>query len=172
LWLFGLGRFLLADGATVITLPRRQVPPPGEHDVAAWRFGPTVRVSSYDGYALEPHHPTFLVDECRDPAVLEKWVSAPGDRQPWAEVTWREPRHVTRIVLHHAGTKEAASFTLDDYTLTCLGSGAPPVVIADNHDAIAVHAVNCPNTYGVRLQTRPKRSPLPVRLFELEVFGQ
>jgi hypothetical protein len=172
LWLFGLTRFLLADGAIVITLPRRQAPPTGEFDVAAWRFGPTIRVSSYDGYALGPHHPAFLIDERRTPALLEKWVSGPGDRQPWVELTWREPRTLSRIVLHHAGTREDPRFTLDGYTLTCLGSDVAPLVITGNTDAVAVHPVDCPHAHGLRLQAQPKASPTPVRLFELEAFGQ
>jgi hypothetical protein len=172
LWLFGLVRFLRADGAIVIDLPRLQPPPPGEHDLAAWRFGPTLRVSSYDGGALSPHHPAFLIDERRNPALLEKWVSGPGDRQPWVEVSWREPRHVSRIVLHHAGTREDPRFTLDGYTLTCLGSPAAPLVITGNTQAVATHALDCPGATGLRLQARPQSSPTPVRLFELEVFGQ
>jgi hypothetical protein len=140
--------------------------------VAAWRFGPTVKVSSYDGHALGPHHPTFLVDEKRNPALLEKWVSAPGDARPWVEVTWREPRHVKRVVLHHAGTREDPRYTLDAYTLTCLGGGPESLVVTGNTEKVATHALDCPGARGLRLATQPQHSPTPVRLFELEVWGQ
>jgi len=140
--------------------------------VAAWRYGPTVRVSSYDGNALGPHHPTFLIDERRNPTLLEKWASDRGDARPWVELTWREPRAIARVVIHHAGTREDPRYTLDAYTLTCLGSGTTPLAITGNVAHVAVHPLGCANATGLRLEARPQASPTPVRIFEIEVFGK
>jgi hypothetical protein len=179
-WLFGLLRFVRAAPIFAVTLPRQAADPPEEHNLGALRFGPTVRASSFhrDPYVL--HHPAFLVDERVGPSLLEKWVSASDDPHPWVEISWREPRDLARVVLRHAGAYETAAYTLARYTLTCLrGDDAGGVVrseialaVNDNHAAVAIHPLLCPRSRGVRLDTAPGAPGAPVRLYEIEAWGQ
>lgn len=174
-WLVGLSRFVLSTGAASMTLPRLSPPPDDEHNLAGFRLGPTVRVSSYHRDPYVQHHPLFVVDQRVGPTLLEKWVSAAHDRQPWLEITWREPRALDRIVLRHAGEYEHASYTLDDYTLTCLRDGpggGPSVSIVGNHASLAIHPLACTGARGVRLQARSLAPGAVVRLFELEAWGR
>src|SRR5689334_18544062 len=93
-WSIGATRFLAADASIRLTLPRLAPPPAGEHNLALYRWGPTIRASSYrrDPESYAP--PGFLVDGQQSPSRNEKWTSAANDRQPWVEITWREPREV------------------------------------------------------------------------------
>src|SRR6187401_1372287 len=75
LWLFGMVSFLRADGSMRQSLPRREQPPAGEHNLASYRYGPSLRASSYFRQLAAHHHPMFVVDEQRSPTPTEKWAS-------------------------------------------------------------------------------------------------
>lgn len=173
IWLFGAVGFLRADGVARLTLPRRATPPKGEHNLASYLWGPTLRASSYYREPSAHHHPAFLVDEREDPGTLEKWASTFRDRRPWVEVEWREPRSVTRVVLRHAGYHEDSDMTLNRYTLRCLGEGEQPELkVSDNHDDMATHKLACRAARGVRATFYLKKADDMARLYELEVWGQ
>jgi hypothetical protein len=179
-WLFGLTRFLQAAGRISITLPRQAPSPAEEHNLASWRWGPTVQVSSYHQDPFAHHHPAFLVDERIGPSLLEKWGSDPRDPHPWAEITWRQPRTLSRIVLRHAGEYEADSETLTHYTLTCLrdsGAAGPlardtEVRVSDNKSRIAIHPLPCKDARGVRIDVNLNAPNTMARLYEIEAWGQ
>ena len=179
-WLFGLARFLRADGGISVTLPRQGEPPAEEHNLASWRWGPTVRVSSYHRDPFAHHHPAFLVDERLGPSPLEKWASEPRDRHPWIEITWREPHDLSRVVLRHAGEVEGDALTLERYKVTCLrdsGTGVAPapeiaVVINDNQLRVAIHPLPCARARGVRVQVEPRAADTMARLYEIEAWGR
>jgi hypothetical protein len=179
-WLFGLVHFLRAPGVVAVTLPVQAEEPAEEHNLASWRWGPTVRVSSYHQDPFAQHHPAFLVDERVGPSLLEKWATTPEDAHPWAEILWRAPHAVTRVVLRHAGEYESDGFTMQKYTVTCLldaGPGrdlarGPQFVVNDNEAKIAVHPLACAGARGLRLDTQPRAPNTPVRLYEIEVWGQ
>jgi hypothetical protein len=175
-WLVGLACFALADGHIEVTLPRRQTPPSGSHNLASWKLGPTVRASSYYGDWGGHHHPLFLVDGREHPSVVEKWASGALDRHPWVELLWREPHDLERVVLRHAGDLESASFTVHRYTIACLtrvGDGrGPSLLVEDNQVSLATHALACTGARGVRVDFVPNDSTDIVRVFELETWGQ
>lgn len=181
-WLVGLGRFLAASGALELTLPRLGVPPQGQHNLASWRFGPTLRATSYHRDVFAQNHPAFLVDGHDHPDQQEKWASAAADRDPVLEVRWREARTLARVVLRHAGAYEPSAPTLSRYTLVCLQDGGPApgtgaasaavrVIVENNHDPVSVHPLPCARARGVRLEAHPAPGDV-VRLFELEAWGE
>lgn len=173
LWLFGLIGFLRADGVVRLSMPRRESPGPGELNLASYRYGPTVRASSYYRDPTAHHHPMYLVDERRSPALVEKWATAPYDREPWVEIEWRESRQLERVVVHHAGTREGAELTIRSYVVRCLGSdAAPSVEVSDNQLAVAVHPLRCDGARGVRLELTPNERGDLVRVFEIEAWGR
>jgi hypothetical protein len=173
LWLIGLVQFLRAPATVSVTLPRLEEPPAGEHNLAAFRFGPTVHVSSYFKDPFSPHHPAFLVDERLSPTLVEKWASAYGDAHPFAEVSWREPRTLARVVLKHAGSVEHPNYTLKRYRLVCLRDGAAVTLeVPDNREAIASHPFPCTGARGVRIEMQPAHPGGVIRLYEIEAFGQ
>lgn len=173
LWLFGAVRFLRADGVLSMTLPRREQPPRVEHNVASYRFGPTLRASSYYRDPVAQHHPMFLVDE-HDGSATEKWASAPRDRKPWVEISWREPRSISRVVVHHAGVLEQAGWTLRDYRLRCLFDGrvGPALEVRGNQSPVTEHAFRCEGARGLRSEWTPNAEGDVVRVFEVQVWGR
>jgi hypothetical protein len=179
-WLFGLVRYLRADGSVSVTLPRQAPPPADEHNVASWRWGPTVRVSSYHHDPFAQHHPAFLVDERVGPSTLEKWASLPEDAHPFVEIVWREPRTISRVVLRHAGEYESDAETLAAYRLTCLHDGGggrdllrgTTLSVVGNRARVAIHPLACANARGLRLDATPGRPGTMVRLYEIEAWGR
>lgn len=171
-WSLGLVRFLRAEG--VVEYRRRADGPAaaGVHNLAALSRGPTVRASSVFRSPGAQHHPAFLVDGVASPALIEKWTSLPGDRQPWVEVRWRQPRRLHRVVLHHAGLREDAALTVKRYRLTCLGGAGNARAVTDNVEAIAAHALPCLGAHGVRLDFAPNGPDQLVRLYEIEAWGE
>jgi hypothetical protein len=172
-FLFGLVRFVLADPIPTMVLPRRERPPAEEHNLCDFRYGPTLRVSSYHRDPINQHHPLFLIDGRTAPSLLEKWVSAGKDRAPWVEITWREPHDLSRVVIRHAGEYEGKELSLARYRLTCLRDGkpGPTLQIEDNRAGLALHALPCPGARGVRLQAFPPGRDI-VRIYEIEAWGQ
>ena len=171
-WSAGLVRFLLAgvgrDGVT-IALPVTTPHPAAEHNLASFRHGPTLRVSSYDNIALSPHHPSFLVDERARPKSVEKWASAPGDPHPWVESTWGAPRALERVVVHHAGAYENAALTLPRYRVVCLAPTPRHTEVSNNDAPMAIHHLPCSDARGVRLEAAGGGV---VRLYEIEAWGR
>jgi hypothetical protein len=172
LWLFGMVSFLRADGSMQQSLPRREPPPVGEHNVASFRYGPTLRASSYFRQLRAHHHPMFLVDEQSSPSGIEKWASAPYDQAPWLEIEWREPRKLQRVVVSHAGLREDPRLNARSYRLRCLRDAPAPVLeVRDNTDSIATHAFACEGARGVRLEW-PLKAGEQARAYEIEAWGQ
>lgn len=180
LWTAGLVGFVRASGEFRARLPRLQDPPAtGEYNLAAARFGATVRASSFLSDWGAHHHPLYVLDGRRDPDALEKWASAPGDQAPWLEVHWREPHRLARVVVHHAGAVENKAATARGYTVSCLndalatGHGSTPgIVVGGNENAVAVHPLDCPGARGVRLQLQPNGPGELVRVYEVEAWGR
>ena len=184
-WGVGLVRFLRAHPFATVTLPRRAPPPAAPHNLASYRYGPTVRVSSYDRNALAPHHPTFLVDErsLEPPSAAqragagESWISGIDDRRPWIEITWREPHDLERVVVKDDG---AAASTPDStlasrgYTASCLREVGDDGVARDGGPARAraVLSPPCRGARGVHLEARAVADRLPLRIWEIEAWGR
>jgi hypothetical protein len=83
-WAIGAIAFLRADGAMSWTLPQQAPAPQGEHNLASYKLGPTLRASSYYRAVLSPHHPAFVLDGRAHPTTLEKWTSNARDLHPAA----------------------------------------------------------------------------------------
>ncbi len=164
----------VAARETTITTPRLTpdpVSPPGD-DLADWRRGATVEVSSY--HNMGRHHPIYLIDGLDRASTLEKWTSAPWDEAPWFEVALPAPVDLSGITIAHAGVRESAAYTMDQYAIVCLGQGSPTgrLEIKGNTQAIATHALNCPQTDAVRVtfDLGPKSSPRDLaRIYEVSL---
>ncbi len=172
-WLGGLVRFVGASGRPEVILPRTASPPSGEHNLAHFRYGPTLRASSYFRDPVSQHHPSFVVDGRDRPSLIEKWASRQDDAAPFIEIIWREPRRLERVVIRHGGSAEDPGTTLDRYRLACLGSdGAASLPLTiENRDHVASHALPCEGAHGIRLEARPGNGGM-VRIYEIEAYGQ
>jgi hypothetical protein len=172
-WLCGAIGFVRSQGVVQLTLPRKAAPPAAEHNLASYRWGPSLRASSYFREPSAHHHPLFLVDGRSDPSLVEKWASALGDRAPWVEISWREPRAISRVVVQHAGAHEPKP-NLTRYSLYCLSDSAPATRLAvrGNRDAIASHALRCPRARGLRIEWPLAETDDVARVYEVEVWGQ
>lgn len=173
-WSIGAALFVAADGSFSWTLPRRAEPPPGEHNLAFYRWGPTLRASSYFRDPLSYHHPAFLVDGRHLPHMIEKWASGFHDPQPWIEIHWREPRGLARVVIRHAGWRENPAWTIRRYRLACLtGRGsAPTLSVNDNDKAVAMHRLPCSQARGLRVDWTLNQPGDPARVYEIEAWGR
>jgi hypothetical protein len=169
LWSVGLVRFVRAEG--VVEYQRAGRARAGLRNLAAVTEGVAVRASSAFRPVDAQHHPAFLFDEVAAPTRLEKWTSGRGDRAPWVEVRWPEPRAIERVVLYHAGWREPASYTARDYRVRCLDA-LGEIIVTNNKSAIARHELACVGARGVRLEVAPNHAGDLVRLYELEVWGR
>jgi hypothetical protein len=168
-FLAALVRFALARPAVEVQFPRL-AQGQGRRDLAHFREGVTVRVSSAD--AVRRHHPGYLVDGAPAPSLLEKWVSAPGDRAPWAEVQLRETHEVEEVALQLAA-REHPAFTMRRYRIECWAGARPIAALAveRNADGNPRHPLRCPGADRVRVSF--DLSGIDVaRVYELEVWGQ
>jgi hypothetical protein len=173
LFLLGLARFVAADGVVEYRHPVVGEAPAGVHNLASFRRGSSVRASSVFRAPENLHHPAFLIDEVAAPSLIEKWTTLASDRAPWVEIRWPEPRQLVRVVLRHAGWREGAQDTAHRYRLSCLTDGAPvEVVVKDNDEAVATHALPCAAARGVRLDIEPNGPGQLVRLYEIEAWGE
>lgn len=174
-WSIGAVLFLRADGSVRLPMARAATPPAGEHNLALHRWGPTLHTSSYHREPYSHHHPIFLVDGRSVPDAVEKWTSAARDRAPWIEITWREPRKLSRVVIYHAGWRENPRWTAHRYRLSCLSAqGAPGAVleVTDNQEAVASHALACAGAHGLRIDWTPNAPDDQVRVYEIEAWGE
>jgi hypothetical protein len=174
-WCVGALLFLRADGSLHWRIERSAAPPASEHNAAFYRFGPTLRASSYHREVPSPHHSIFLVDARAEPALLEKWTSDARDRAPWIEIGWREPRRLSRVVIYHAGWREHESLTVRRYRLSCLVEGdvrAASLDVTDNVAAIATHPLACERARGLRIDWTPNDASDQVRIYEVEAWAQ
>jgi hypothetical protein len=173
-WLVGAILFVSADGSLECTLPRLAAPPDDEHDLALYRWGPTLRVSSYHRDVDAHHHPAFLVDGHDRPELLEKWASAKGDRKPWVEILWREPRTLSRVVIRHAGWQEDEELTAQRYRISCLGPDKPPppIAVQGNEQPVRTHPLTCAGARGIRIDWKLNPDGELVRVFEIEAWGR
>lgn len=173
-WLVGVALFAAADGSLSYSLPSLSAQPASEHNLASYRFGPTVRSSSFHRDPISHHHPAFLVDGRLHPTKLEKWSSASSDAGPWVELLWREERQLTRVVIHHAGSREDDALTVRDYTVSCL-CAAPPCTqlrIRSNVQAVARHTLPCARATGLRIDWLVYKAREQVRIYEIEALGR
>jgi hypothetical protein len=172
-WVTGFALFLRASPVVTVTLPALALHPAEEHDLAAARYGPTLRVSSYLADAFRQHHPAFLVDERAHPTSVEKWASDVGDRKPWVEIHWRGVHDVSRVVIEHAGSVEDSGLTVHSYSLACLtasGKG-PALAVTGNTEAVATHRLACSAATGLRVDFDAGGSDI-VRVFEIAAWGR
>jgi hypothetical protein len=174
-WSVGAVLFLRADGSTRLRLPRTAQEPTGEHNLALHRWGPTLRASSYHREWFSQHHPIFLIDGREAPHEVEKWTSQLPDAAPWVEITWREPRQLSRVTIFHGGWRERASFTARRYRLWCLaedGTRTHLLEVTDNHEAVASHSMACAGARGLRVAFERHAPDEQVRVYEIEAWGQ
>lgn len=172
-WLCGAIGFVRSQGAVQLTLSRKAAPPTAEHNLASYRWGPSLRASSYFREPSSHHHPLFLIDGRSDPSPIEKWASALGDRAPWVEIAWREPRAISHVVVQHAGAHEPKP-NLARYTLRCLSDSGPVTRLAvrGNRDAVATHPLRCGRAKGLRIEWQLDEADDLARVYEIEVWGQ
>ncbi len=184
-WLLGAILFLRADGSMTWRLPRlveargsareqNSDGPTSERNLASFRFGPTVRASSYYRDVYAQHHPAFALDERAFPSLLEKWSSGLRDERPWLEVLWHQPHALRRVVIRHAGSVEANELTIRRYRLRCISQGSERIEleVRDNRAVVAEHALPCAQATGVRIDWQPNRRDGLVRVYELEAWGR
>jgi hypothetical protein len=168
-WLFGAWLFIRADGHMYWHVPGREEHPNSEHNMALHTYGPRIRASSYLRDVASSHHPAFVLDGVLAPSEQERWRSHPRDRRPWLEVTWKEARRLSRVVLRHEGPPAIA------HRVTCLTApGARPVVleVAAGGAAVAQHALACNAARSVRVDWRLSAKDDSVSLYELEAWGR
>lgn len=172
-WLVGASLFLQADGSLTWTMPRTREPPLGEHNLAHYAFGPTLRASSFVRDAMRHYHPAFLVDGRRGPSVVEKWASLPSDLSPWLELRWREPRSLARVVITHGASHGGAR--KKRYRLRCLRDEqpAPSLEAREFPSQVASHTLSCERARGLRIDwlREPDDDDL-VRVYEVEAWGR
>jgi hypothetical protein len=173
-WSYGAAAFLAADGSLTWTLPRQESPPEQAHNLAWFRFGPTLRASSFHRHDAAHHHPAFLIDGRAAPTLVEKWCSGILDKAPWIEISWGEPRQLSEVKIWHAGFREAAEHTLRRYRLGCLSAQepAPSLQVTSNTNAIATHALPCRGARGLRIDWTPNVPGERARVYEVEVWGK
>jgi hypothetical protein len=173
-WSYGAAAFLIADGSVTWSMPAREPHPAGLHNLASYRYGPTVRASSFHRHDVFHHHPAFLIDEREAPTQVEKWCSGTGDAAPWTELSWDRPRQLSYVKIRHAGALEQELNTARRYRLSCLSARrpAPTLEVKSNTSAIATHALACPEARGVRIDWMPNVPGERVRVYEVEAWGQ
>jgi hypothetical protein len=173
-WSYGAAAFLVADGSLTWSMPMREPHPARLHNLASYRFGPTLRASSYHRDEVSHHHPAFLIDGRAEPTLVEKWCSGSGDEAPWIEVAWNGPRRLSEVKIWHAGFRESAGDTIRRYRLSCISARQPAraLQITSNTVPIATHALACSEASGVRIDWTPNVRGQRVRVYEIEAWGQ
>ena len=164
----GLVKFALAKPPIEVRFPRAARESAARRNLAHFTEGPTVRASSVLWAAR--HHPGYLVDGWQHPVLLAKWVSAPGDAAPWAEVQFDRAREVDEVALELASAHERLP-PEPRYRIECF-AGATLVAslpVEANSAARPRHALRCPATDRVRVTFAPADM---VRLYELEAWGK
>ena len=174
LFLVGLVRFAAARPAIETRFVRLVERPSERANLALFPQGPTVRASSVE-WALR-HHPGYLVDGHRRPTLVEKWVSARSDREPWIEVALDRAADLDEVALELAGARESAGYTMRSFRIDCLRGAAlvASLPVTNNDDARPRRAVACPQVDRVRVtfQTEPGTPRDIARVYELEVWGR
>jgi hypothetical protein len=173
-WSYGAAAFLIADGSLTWSMPVREPHPAEAHNLVSYRYGPTLRASSFHRHDVYHHHPAFLVDERQGPTGVEKWCSGTRDAGPWIELSWDRPRQLSQVKIWHAGAFELAVHTVQRYRLSCLNARrpAPSLEITSNTSAVATHALVCPEAHGLRIDWTPNVPGERVRVYEVEAWGQ
>ena len=164
-----LARFALARPAIEVRFPRSAAASAERRDLANFREGPTVRVSSV--LWASRHHPGYLVDGAGRPSQLEKWVSAPGDAHPFVEVQLREPHPLEELSLELAGAHEEPALTEPSYLIECFAGERPVwrLSVAGNLAPRPRHPLLCPASDRVRVTFAPRDL---ARVYELELWGR
>lgn len=173
-WSYGAMAFLAADGSLTWSLPARGSPPKQAHNLASYRFGPTLRASSFHRDYESHHHPAFLVDGRADPTSVEKWCSGNLDSKPWVELSWPEPRQLTKVTIWLAGSRESPVRTPRRYRLSCLSARrpAPTLAVTSNESTIATHVFACAEARGLRVDWSLDEPDEHACVYEIEAWGQ
>lgn len=168
-WLFGAWLFLRADGHMFWNVPPKEEHPPSEHNLALHTYGPRIRASSYYREIGNALHPAFVLDGVLTPNEHARWRSNPKDRRPWIEVSWKDARRLSRVVLRHAGSNAIA------HRVTCVTArGARPLVldVPAGGAAEAQHGFACAAARGVRVDWQLSANEDTVSLYEIEAWGR
>jgi hypothetical protein len=184
-WGYGLTLLIRTKGSLVQHVREFQGHPIDTHNLASFRYGPTLSASSYLNDFGQQHHPLFLVDEVAKPSIAEKWASAPRDRSPWVEIRWHEPATLERVRLLHPGPIEGKDTNAKMFTIRCIQSNSRrgknsnqlqsnvSITVYNNaQDDVTENRLHCQNSIGIRIEMKPNRSTDVVRLFEVEAWGQ
>jgi len=172
-WAAGLVVFLQHKSQLSFKFPVLEAHPAMLHNLALYRYGTAVRVSSFDLWSDSQHHPGFLVDGLKNETVDQKWATLSSDPLPWVELRWNQPATLERILIRHAGANEAQAYTARDYLMTCLasnGNGAK-FKVSGNELPVTSHDLKCVGAEGVRLKFWPNRKGDVVRVFEVQAWG-
>ena len=161
--------FALSHPPCAVELPAQLPHPNGEHDLAWFRYGPTVVASTADLSSF--FHPAFAVDGMTDEPRAAKWVSQKWDRAPWLEVLFRGAHDVERVSLRFAGAQDGRAAPMRDYTIRCLGGTFPPLAIRGNREAAPTHALSCRGATGVRVDFALRGKEV-AHLYEIEAVGR
>jgi len=164
--------FALAKPKLETALPQLAPHPSSRHNLVARQYGPVIRASSADWFAL--NHPAYVVDGRLRASTMEKWASAADDRRPWIALSWNELRNVDAIRLAHAGVVESSRFNNRRYALVCLRRSKVVRVYEINNvsvEAVTEHAVQCQQVDQLRIEFNQLSVHERARLYEVEVFG-
>lgn len=168
---FAIGGILITTGPPAdyaITCRASLKNAPRDH-LARCDHGASVRASS-----TQLWHPLFIIDG-RIGSPSEKWASFPGDKRPWIEVSWEKPVRARRIVLHHAGAREAPALSMADFDIRIRAEGAWRTLaeVRGNREAVTQHEFAATSIDRVHLDILKKNSAgnPQAHLYELEVFG-
>jgi hypothetical protein len=172
-WFAGLVVFLRSQSRLSFTFPVLEAHPRTLHNLALYRYGTAVRVSSYDVWSDSQHHPGFLVDDLKGETIEQKWATLRNDAVPWVELRWNQPAKLERIQIRHAGANEDNRYTARKYTMTCLlanGKGST-LEVTNNERPESSHELPCEGATGVRLAFWPNAKDDVVRVFEIQAWG-
>jgi hypothetical protein len=127
----------------------------------AYAKGYQVRASSWDWF--NQHHVMYAIDGEDSPSTLEKWASAPTDREPWIETRLPEVTH---------------EMTIRSYEIECRGphdETQKTLTVRDNTSDVAVHLLNCKQAQSVRVHFHVSETPEDLRgvarLYEMAIVA-
>lgn len=169
-FLYGAAGVLSADGSVTFTLPRVATPPSGTHNLVSYRYGPTLRASSFHRHPSSYRSPILLLDG--EGIHGSPWASSGRDRAPWVEIEWREPRSVSAVRIDRGGSARGGAAELPGFELRCLPPGSPQSSVRVGPGSLReAHPLTCKQARGLRIDWHLGAKDR-AWAYEIEVWGR
>jgi len=134
-----------------------QTPSSGDARLSPWQYGGRVRASSYQWFY--GHHPLFAIDGVTRPERMERWSSAPRDREPWLESVLPSRSDVSQVFMSLSGAfPQHGGEPARHFAVSC-HRGDDEVFRVEREDNIEVSLtmhVTCPDVDRVRVTFFPE----------------